>query len=287
MSLSLIIPLLRTFNAMPPSHPAPLTSPMTHLVHVLVSIPVTPANKSRWFSPLSNASSPRSISKAITPSGSPAPDSPISRSDSPPASSKESKESKPGALDRAFSKLAVRKTSSRSSTLPSNVDILLRAYDILDITLSHYLPDVTDPDDPSVQTRCKKDTDQSFDELLAPLVLFIKNLCLADETVRKRMREWILPNDLDRSSPLEGRADLLGRCLRLLGCINHNNTKISVGEMLYAICDSDGMYDEFPQKFSLTKVCCDSEYTGSVCWLRQRRRLLVPKRHHGCAWCAQ
>ena len=54
------------------------------------------------------------------------------------------------------------------------------------------------------------------------------------------MREWILPDDLDRTSPLEGRADILGRCLRLMGCIHHNHTKISAGEMLYAICNSDG-----------------------------------------------
>ncbi|KAI0693485.1 guanine nucleotide exchange factor [Cytidiella melzeri] len=236
-----ITPLLRTFNFMPTSHPAPFTSPMTHLIHVLVSIPVTSSNKSKWFPPLSNTSSPVTASKLISPVGSPSTSSPpVSRSGSPPAApSKESKESKPSTFDRALSKLTVRKSSSRTSTLAHNADTLLRAYDILDVTLSHYLPDTIDPDDPSVQQRCTRETDQAFDELLPPLVLFIKNMCAADETVRKRLREWVLPDDLDRSSPLEGRADFLGRCLRLLGCINHAHTKISVGEMLYAICDSD------------------------------------------------
>lgn len=236
-----IAPLLRTFNSMPPSHPSPFTAPMTHLVHVLVSIPVTSTNKQKWFPPLSSTSSPRTTSKSASPEGSPSSDSPpISRSGSPPASSSKDSKERPSTLDRALSKLSVRKSSSRQSTLTFNADTLLRAYDILDVTLSHYLPDTIDPDDPSVQQLCKRETDQAFDELMPPLILFIKNLCIADDSVRKRLREWIVPDDLDRTSPLEGRADLLGRCLRLMGCINHNHTKISVGEMLYAICDSDG-----------------------------------------------
>lgn len=53
------------------------------------------------------------------------------------------------------------------------------------------------------------------------------------------MREWLVPDDLDRTNPLESRADLLGRCLRLLASIHHARLKDAVGEMLYAICESD------------------------------------------------
>jgi len=49
----------------------------------------------------------------------------------------------------------------------------------------------------------------------------------------------MVPPDLDRSNPLDERADFLGRCIRLLGSVYHTRLKDSVGEMLYAACDSD------------------------------------------------
>ncbi|KIP10594.1 hypothetical protein PHLGIDRAFT_101008 [Phlebiopsis gigantea 11061_1 CR5-6] len=230
-------PLLRLFNTLPPTFPAPLAVPMIHVIHALITVPVTPSLKSKWFPPLSNPASPRSFSKTISPIGSPsAPDSPTgshtARSESP--------SNKQGAFDRAFSRLSVRKTSSqRSSSVHPTQDTLLRAYDLLDVTLSHYLPGDVDPDDSSVRGRCQAESDSNIDDLVSPLVLLITRLCQADDGARKRMREWIVPEDLDRTAPLEGRADLLGRCLRLLACIHHTKLKDATGEMLFAICDSD------------------------------------------------
>ena len=213
---------------------------MIHVIHALITIPVTPSLRSKWFPPLSNPASPRSSSKPISPVGSPpAPDSPTasgSRSESP-----NSKEAKQGAFDRAFSRLSVARKSSthRSSSVQPNQDTLLRAYDLLDVTLSHYLPGDIDPDDGSVRERCQSESDSTLDDLVCPLVLLITKLCQGDDGARRRMRDWILPDDLDRTAPLEGRADLLGRSLRLLGCIHHSRLKDATGEMLYAICDSD------------------------------------------------
>jgi hypothetical protein len=80
----------------------------------------------------------------------------------------------------------------------------------------------------------------SLDEILSPLVVLISRLCQADETCRVRVRQWIVPDDLDRSSALEARSDLLGRCLRLLGSVYNCRLKDSVGEMLFAMSDSNG-----------------------------------------------
>lgn len=230
--------MLRLFNTLPPTFPAPLASPMIHVIHALIAVPVTPSLRPKWLPPLSNAASPRSSSKPISPvSSPPAPDSPTGsgRSESP--------SNKQGAFDRAFARLSVaRKTSHRSSSVQPNQDTLLRAYDLLDVTLSHYLPGDIDPDDSSVRERCQGESDSTLDELVSPLVLLITKLCQADEGARKRMREWIVPDDLDRTTPLEGRADLLGRSLRLLACIHHNRLKDATGEMLFAICDSDREY---------------------------------------------
>lgn len=270
-------PLLRLFNTLPPTFPAPLASPMIHVIHALITVPVTPSLKPKWLPPLSNPASPRSSSKPISPIGSPsAPDSPTGSA----SGRSESPSNKQGAFDRAFSRLSVaRKTSSqRSSSVQPNQDTLLRAYDLLDVTLSHYLPGDVDPDDSSVRERCQAESDSNVDDLVSPLVLLITRLCQADEGARKRMREWIVPEDLDRTHPLEGRADLLGRCLRLLACIHHTKLKDATGEMLYAICDSDRKYTlSFypPESSAHFIVCVRSEHARVVCRLWQRRRFPV------------
>lgn len=273
-------PLLRLFNTLPPTFPAPLASPMVHVIHALIPIPVSPSLKSKWLPPLSNAGSPRSTTKAISPSGSPAPESPTgtgSRGDSPTTSSKEPKENKHGAFDRAFSRLsASRRPSHRaSSPFPQNNDTLLRAYDLLDVTLSHYLPNAIDPDDALVREKCQAESDSTLDDLICPLVVLITKLCTGDEGAKKRMREWMLPDDLDRTNPLEGRADLLGRSLRILSCIHHSRLKDAIGEMLYAVCDSDR------KSFRLfmikrTRVHdFHSKHPRVLCWLWKCRRFLV------------
>ncbi|PSR72893.1 hypothetical protein PHLCEN_2v11260 [Hermanssonia centrifuga] len=240
----LVPPLLRLFNSLPPTFPAPLASPMTYVIHTLITVPVTPSLRSKWFPILSNPGSPNQSSKSISPVSSPsAPGSPATRGSRSGSPVKETKEVKPGAFDRALSRLSVSHRLSHRSTSPpsrSIPDTLLRAYDLLDVTLSHYLPGNIDPDDSSVRERCHNESDSTLDELVCPLVLLITKLCNGDEGARKRMMEWILPQDLDRSSPLEARSDLLGRSLRLLASIHHSRMKESIGEMLYAICDSNG-----------------------------------------------
>lgn len=231
-SSSLLPPLLKLFNTLPPSAPAPLLPPITHVIHSLITIPVTPSLRPIWFSGQSKTEPPSRSSKSSSPTGTPGP----STSSSP-------KDSKPGAFDRALSRLSAgRRSLSRSSSPqpPPVYDNLQHGYDLLDAVLSHYLPGDIDPDEASVRERCRKEADSSLDDIVSPLVLLVTKLCSSDETSKKRLRRWILPDDLDRTSPLEGRADLLGRCLRLLGCVHHPRLKDAAGEMLYAVCDSDG-----------------------------------------------
>ncbi|KAK0451971.1 guanine nucleotide exchange factor [Desarmillaria tabescens] len=226
--------LLRTFYSLPPTFPSPLVSPLTHVIHALITIPISSSLKLIWLGPStperrssSNSSSP----KMSTSSGG---DSPV-LSQTPPKSS---------TLDRALSVLSVagRRSLSRSPS-PNTAtpqDILLRAHDLLEVSFSHYFPGSIDPDDSSVRERPKKEQlDGSLDDIISPLIVLITRLCLADATSRGRLREWIVPPDLDRSAPLEGRSDMLGRCLRLMGSVYHPRLKDSVGEMLFAMSDSD------------------------------------------------
>jgi len=105
--------------------------------------------------------------------------------------------------------------------------------------LTYYLPEALDPDEASVREKCTRD-DTTLDELVTPLVLLVTRLCIGNEPSRGRLRDWLIPSNLDRTNPLEARSDILGRCLRLLGSVYHTNLKKAVGEMLYAMCDSDG-----------------------------------------------
>ena len=239
---SILPPLLRAFNTLPPSLPSPLVPPMTHIIHSLITIPVTQSLHPKWFQS-SRSGSPRSSKSRDSPVHSPPHSTSPSASGSPTLGP--SKDAKHSAFDRALSKLnAGRRSLSLSrSTSPApfaHVDVLLRAYDLLDVALSHYLPGNIDPDDASVRERCRAEGNANLDDVLSPLVLLVNKLCAADEGSRARMREWILPPDLDRTSPLEGRSDFLGRCLRLLACVHHQRLKQAAGEMLYSICDSDG-----------------------------------------------
>lgn len=94
-----------------------------------------------------------------------------------------------------------------------------------------------------MREKCQEEVgDKSLDDVLSPLTMLITRLCNGDETSRARVRQWIVPDDLDRSESLEERSDTLGRCLRLLGCVYHARLKDSVGEMLYAMSGSDGEF---------------------------------------------
>ena len=116
--------------------------------------------------------------------------------------------------------------------------------------LAYYLPEALDPDDASVREKCTRD-DTTLDELVTPLVLLVARLCIGSEPSRARLRDWLIPSNLDRTNPLEARSDTLGRCLRLLGSIYHTNLKKAVGEMLYAMCDSDGKHGKGGATLSL------------------------------------
>jgi len=236
----ILAPLLRLLNTLPPTFPAPLAAPLTHVIHALITVPVTSSLKPVWFPILSNPASPHgsASSKTSSPAGSPksAGNELQQGSNARSGSPSHSKDAKMGALDRALSKFAV----SRRSASPTNPqDTLLRGYDLLDVTLSHYMPGDIEPDDISVRELCKSETDGALDDIVCPLVLLITKLCSGDEASRKRMRAWILPDDLDRTNPLESRSDLLGRCIRLLFCVHHPRLKDATGEMLFAVCDSD------------------------------------------------
>lgn len=237
---SILPPLLRTFASLPPTFPCPMAAPLTHVIHALITIPISPNLRPYWF----GNSSPNHTNANNTPKSPKSPSSPtsFSRSDSPSRGNQSPV--RPSTLDRALSVLSPhRRSSSRAESPAVNIDVLQRAMDLLDVSFSHFFPENVDVDDPSVKERAKRDSPDNspdaLDDLLSPLLVFISRLCIADEQSRIRVRQWIVPDDLDRTSSLESRSDILGRCLRLLGSVYHPRLKDSVGEMLFAMADSN------------------------------------------------
>jgi guanine nucleotide exchange factor synembryn len=243
LHLSLLPPLLRAFNSLQPSSPSPLAPPLNHIVHSLLAIPFTKSLQKTWLPPNSRSrrgSPPLGSSSPVSSNSSLASDSP--REASRPT----------GAFDRAKSMLTAGRLSlSRSSSparppSPPNIDTLLNAYSLLEVTLSHYFPGTIEPDDPSVRATAKAESDSTLDELLAPLVMLLCKLVTGDIGSRERLHEWLLPANLDRTVVLESRADTLGRLLRLLTSVYHSRLNVTSGELLYAICNHDGPSCPFP-----------------------------------------
>ncbi|TFY83256.1 hypothetical protein EWM64_g757 [Hericium alpestre] len=238
-------PLLRAFNTLPPTFPSPLAPPLTHIIHSLISIPITSNLRPIWLP--SPPSSPRSSPRSASNTGSPV----LSSDNRPlhgdgPSSPEKEKGGGSGAIGRALHALSAgrRSLSSRptspSSSAITSYDTLLRAYDLMEVSFSHFFPGNTDVDDKTIRQRAQEETDGTLDELFCPLVMLITKACIADQNARMRVKDWILPANLDRSgSALESRPDLLGRCLRLLASVYHPRLKDATGEMLFAICNSD------------------------------------------------
>ncbi|KAF8623436.1 hypothetical protein AX15_006378 [Amanita polypyramis BW_CC] len=227
--------LLRAFTLLPPTFPSPIAAPLTHVIHSLIIVPVSPNLRPHWFG--NNSSSSRSGGNTSTKPAS-SPTSP-SRSNSPTRTNHSPMASL--TLERALSVLVPhRRSGSRAGSPAPNADVVQRAMDLLDTSFSHFFPGDIDVDDPGVRERVRKESpDNSLDDLISPLLVLIYRLCVADENTRVRVRQWMVPDDLDRSSALEARPDILGRCLKLLGSVYHPRLRDAVGEMLFSMADSN------------------------------------------------
>ncbi|CAG8458046.1 24565_t:CDS:2 [Dentiscutata erythropus] len=79
----------------------------------------------------------------------------------------------------------------------------------------------------------------NFDEVVTPLVALIRKLAEEDELARTIARSRLLPDDVDRSKPLEKGDNLSARLIRLMTSVMLPNLKDGASELLYVICDQD------------------------------------------------
>ncbi|KAF8334996.1 guanine nucleotide exchange factor [Cantharellus anzutake] len=116
------------------------------------------------------------------------------------------------------------------------VDILERLYKLLERTLHFYVE--YDPDDLKVRRKCRENG-VVLDELVVPLPIILTRLVKENNEARARVRQWVLPRDLDRSHPLEKRRDVLGLFIRMMTSIHHPHLKETTSELLFCLCNQD------------------------------------------------
>lgn len=186
-----------------------MIAPLIHVIHSLITIPIIPALLPVWF-----GENPSVIL------------------------SKDEKNHDTEASDNH--KAVAISPTAKGAILP--YDVLRCSFELLKVTLAYYLPGDIDPDDQSVRSRAAQDSPgNTIDDICPPLFVLLSRLCVADPTSRARLRHWLVPENLDRSTPLESRKNALGRSLRLLGSVYHPRTKSAAGEMLFSMADCNGM----------------------------------------------
>lgn len=159
------------------------------------------------------------------------------RASTPPSKGDSSKSPKHDGNRPSSSKEHKSSFSKDGSNVKPSYLLVTHACTLLDNTLAEYWPADTEADAPKVRSKAIADS-INLDEAITPLVVLLARLA-ADTGARMLMREWILPADLDRTTSLEGRADCLGRCIRLLASVYYTRLKDAVGEWLFTLCDSD------------------------------------------------
>ncbi|KZS93992.1 hypothetical protein SISNIDRAFT_453692 [Sistotremastrum niveocremeum HHB9708] len=204
-------PLIKCYNNIPITQAQPLVSPLSHVAHCLLYVPVE-SNASAWFQPSRSPSPPSSITRKA----------------------------------KSFFSSSRSSSPSRSPTLPSSSssgpppDVLRRTHEIVSKSLEHYFPGLIEVDALEIRQRIRGDL-ASPDEIIPPGVMLLRRMAVKDEGARRRLRAWLFPDDLDRTVPLPQHDSLLGRLVRTLSSVHYATLRGAAGEFLFAVCDSDPM----------------------------------------------
>ncbi|WWC96479.1 hypothetical protein V866_003347 [Kwoniella sp. B9012] len=228
-----------------------LSPPLSHAIHVLLSIPFLTRLLPTWHSvpsappspPISNASPTSSmknlLSKLSNMSTSQNHNKKSASSSSPTGESlippNHRKTPSPSSSRRSSGSTTTNRPTVPSPSTQDPSALPTRLLKILDHFFDTYLPWPKKPDDTLPQGLVP-------DEMLPPLLLLLTRAAAGSEPIRVILKDTLLPSTLDRSpeaGPLENRKGTLGNLLRLMGCAGHTQCKNTAGELMWAICKGD------------------------------------------------
>ncbi|KAJ3119797.1 hypothetical protein HK098_005130 [Nowakowskiella sp. JEL0407] len=80
---------------------------------------------------------------------------------------------------------------------------------------------------------------QRIDDVLPPLIIFLKNLAKDDMRSRIYIRDVLMPKDIDRTKALDSGSALPNRMIKMMTSISLNTLKETVSELIFTLCDED------------------------------------------------
>ncbi|KAL1405850.1 hypothetical protein Q8F55_007528 [Vanrija albida] len=206
----LLAPILSIVHRIPFND---LLPPLTHALHALISIPLSPELLPTWYATpgAGRQSSSQSRDKKKG-----------SKSGSPPSG---------GFSDGQLSPTPSGSFLSFSGPTPTAQTIPRRLLAILNGFVDSHLPGTAAPDPELI-----------IDEVLPPVLALAAHTATGSIEMRMFYRSSLFPRKLDRSpeaGPLEGRPGLLGTLLRLMNTTHSIHSRDTAGEFLWAVCSGD------------------------------------------------
>ncbi|KAI8813511.1 guanine nucleotide exchange factor [Cladochytrium replicatum] len=80
---------------------------------------------------------------------------------------------------------------------------------------------------------------QKVDDVLSPLLILMTHLAAGDRRAREMMRGKIMPDDIDRSKPLDKGSAIPNVMIRFMTSVTMNNVRESASELLFELSGAD------------------------------------------------
>lgn len=152
-------------------------------------------------------------------------------------------------LSKTLSRASVAQYDSSKLNFENmdNYPLLNRLVELLNSILSTFWPSSSLEGGESMDSAQAKTKAASvginLDETLSPLVMLLRKLVAEDMRnnggFKGSLRKILGMDDIDRSVKIEQRGDLLGILVRFLTSSLFSTIKTTVGELIFALCDSD------------------------------------------------
>ncbi|KAF9362776.1 hypothetical protein BGX34_005503 [Mortierella sp. NVP85] len=130
-------------------------------------------------------------------------------------------------MNYPISTAALLVTRSQQAAL---LDVLTQ---ILDDTLQHSL----NTDDEASTDGLSNGTE--LDEIVPPLVIVLTNIASAGPEAKAALKARLLPDDVDRSKPLDKGDSFSARLIRRMTSVRFPQIRETVSQLLFVVCDED------------------------------------------------
>ncbi|KAI9193207.1 guanine nucleotide exchange factor [Polychytrium aggregatum] len=128
-----------------------------------------------------------------------------------------------------------------AETNKTDYEAVVKLMDLLERMVTVAIPprgrDDYDFDDGALELQGNK-----LDDVLPPVILVLTSVAKENHGARKLMRRRLMPEDIDRSKPLDRIETVTGRLIRFMTSISLPNVKVCTGEF---VCE---LFDANPQK---------------------------------------